>query len=145
MAETFEEPPDENEAFESLDEALDDEDALSGFRSGPQGQRDLDSDLVVDEYELEEAGALLDDPDRISLIDGSMDDPDGVRPRSRRRGAPDEGWDRDPVEADGRVEADEDDTPDEPGDDPQLQITSVDPGDLEQVPDYAPGEDSARW
>jgi len=152
MTEISEEPPDDNEAFESLDEALDDEDAQSGFTRGPQGQRDLDSELVVDEYELEEAGALLDDPDRISLIDGSMDDPDGAPPRTRRPPALYDGWERDPLEAEdaGLEDSDDEDEDDddisgETSDDPELQISSVDPADLEQVPDDAAGEDSARW
>ena len=38
-----------NEAFESLDEALDEVDGQRGFIGGPEGQRDLDSDLVVDQ------------------------------------------------------------------------------------------------
>lgn len=92
---TFDEPPDENEAYEPLDEALDEEDALSPGR-GPEGERDLDSDLVVDERELEDSGAALDDPDRISLLDGGIDDPDGSgSPPPTDREA---GWDVDPEE-----------------------------------------------
>jgi hypothetical protein len=73
-----EEPPDQNEQFESLDEALDEQD-LPGHGGGPEGDRDID-DLVLDQAALEEAGAALDDPDRISMLDGGMDDPDGSGP-----------------------------------------------------------------
>jgi hypothetical protein len=37
---------------------------------------DSDADVDVDEYE--EAGALFDDPERIALLEGGIDDPDGV-------------------------------------------------------------------
>lgn len=74
-----------NEAFESLDEALDEVDGQRGFIGGPEGQRDLDSDLVVDQAELQEAGAELDDPEQMALLDGAMDDPDGTGRRQRPR------------------------------------------------------------
>ncbi len=77
--------PDENEAFENLDEALDEADAQRGFIGGPEGQRDLDSDLVVDQAELQEAGAELDDPEQMALLDGGMDVPDGKGRRKRPR------------------------------------------------------------
>jgi hypothetical protein len=36
-----------------------------------------DSDADVDVSEYEEAGALFDDPERIAVLDGGIDDPDG--------------------------------------------------------------------
>ncbi len=36
-----------------------------------------DGDADVDVEELEEAGALLDDPEREVLLEGGLDDPDG--------------------------------------------------------------------
>lgn len=136
MSDILEEPPDENEAFESLDEALDEQDALRGFSGGPEGERDLDTDIVVDERALEEIGADLEDPDRVALLDGAMDDPDGSGPPARSLGGSGENWDVTPLEAvlDAGTEGD-----------PELQIVDVDPADLEQVPDDAPGPDSARW
>jgi hypothetical protein len=160
---TPDEPPDNNEAFASLDESLDDEDAYgSAFEPGPEGERDLDAELTVDEAELEEAGANLDDPERLSLLDGGMDDPDGVGP------APsvdeERGWDVDPrwerpraeggagvypgeasyADADGDAVSDDCllDVPDLP-EDPALEITPA--ADLDELPDDAPGSDSARW
>jgi hypothetical protein len=37
----------------------------------------IEGDADVDVEELEEAGALLDDPEREVLMEGGMDDPDG--------------------------------------------------------------------
>ena len=37
-----------------------------------------DSDVDVDVAEYEEAGALFDDPERIAMLQGGLDDPDGV-------------------------------------------------------------------
>lgn len=37
-----------------------------------------DSDADVDVAEYEEAGALFDDPDRIALVNGVIDDPDAT-------------------------------------------------------------------
>lgn len=90
MSEIPEEPPDENEQYEQLDEALDEAD-LPGRGGGPEGGRDLDADIVVDQVALHDIGADLDDPDRISLLDGAMDDPDGAPPptgSNRRRTGP---------------------------------------------------------
>ncbi len=70
-----EDPPDENEAYESWDEALDDEDIQTGH--GPEGERELDAELFVDRVAVAEAGADLDDPERIAMLEGGMDDPDG--------------------------------------------------------------------
>ena len=74
------EPPDENEAYEPLDESIDEEDrtAAEGGR-GREGQRDVE-DFVVDRKALREIGADLEDPDRIAMLPGGMDDPDGAGP-----------------------------------------------------------------
>jgi hypothetical protein len=145
MSEIPEEPPDENEAYENLDEALDDVDLQGGYGGGPEGQRDLDSELIVDRAELEEAGANLDDPDRISVLDGGMDDPDGLPPVRQDRGAADAGWDVDPVATDTGYAVEEDEDPDGPELDPELELIVTDATDLEDQPDDAPGPDSARW
>jgi hypothetical protein len=158
MSDIFDEPPDENEAFENLDEALDDEDGVRPG-DGPEGERDLDTDVLVDRAELEEIGADLDDPEQMSILDGGMDDPDGSGPPLRSDGDDDTaGWDVDPGTADqgggaqSDVGADGDavgddllvDVPDL-DDDPELDLTDVDATELDQVPDDAPGPDSARW
>jgi hypothetical protein len=91
-ADVLEEPPDDNEAFANLDESLDDEDNLQPGE-GPEGRRDLGTDVVVDELELEEAGADLDDPEQMSLLDGGMDDPDGSGAAPGESDDPDAGWD----------------------------------------------------
>jgi hypothetical protein len=154
-SEILDEPPDENEAFENLDEALDDEDGVRPG-AGPEGERDLDTDIVVDWAELEEAGANLDDPERISLLDGGMDDPDGSGPAL---GLDDDeaGWDVDPVtHGGGRFAGIEDEGAD--GDDDALpdrvlvDVPPLDdedevlyPGlDLDEIPDDAPGLDGGR-
>jgi hypothetical protein len=142
-----EEPPGDNEAYEPFDEALDEED-IEGEGLGPEGQRDLDTEIIVDEIELEEAGANLEDPDRISLLTdslGDMDDPDGSGP-PQERDDPEAGWDVDPVardqesseESDGADEADSQE-------DPELELFDMDATDMDQFPDDAPGSDSARW
>ncbi|MCL2395311.1 MAG: hypothetical protein FWC87_11575 [Acidimicrobiaceae bacterium] len=158
----LDEPPDENEAFANLDESLDDEDAYgSAFEVGPEGERDLDVDLTVDQMELEEAGANFDDPERVSLLQGGMDDPDGTGPPEVD---PERGWDIDPcwerprssggpgpyagfandAGADGDAVSDDCllDVPDGPGD-PELEISPA--ADLDEIPDDAPGSDSAHW
>ncbi len=93
--------PDEplgTEVFEAWDEALDAGDA--GDPEGldrSEGERSLDRQLFVDEVELDEAGVRLDDPERIVVLDGGADDPDGLdappAPAGPRPG--DEGWDLD--------------------------------------------------
>jgi hypothetical protein len=93
--------PDEplgTEAFEQGDEALDEEsrtdpNALEELEESPS----LDPTLLVDERELEEAGAELDDPDALATLDGGIDDPDGSggRPSGTRHRDDDEGWDLD--------------------------------------------------
>jgi hypothetical protein len=122
-----EESPDENEQYENLDEALDEQD-LPGHGGGPEGGRDID-DLVADRTALEEAGADLDDPERISMLGGAMDDPDGSGPPEEQRS-----------EA-GIGTGDSSDAPDT---DPELELIDTDATEMDQVPDDAPGPDSAR-
>jgi hypothetical protein len=148
MSDISDEPPEETEKFENLDEALDDEDAVGdGFGPRHEGARDLDTDLVVDDAELDEAGANLDDPEQMSLLDGGIDDPDGSGPPSRtRRDEETAGWDLDPEADDARWDEDEDDDDDPAGPvDPELEITTTDATSLDQIADDAPGADSARW
>jgi hypothetical protein len=94
--------PDEplgTEAFEQGDEALDerarvDPDIVEDVLSDPA----LDPSLVVDDRELEEAGAELDDPEALATLEGMIDDPDGRGgPTSRElaRLRDHEGWDLD--------------------------------------------------
>ena len=151
-SDTFDEPPDDNEAYANLDESLDDEDGYRPGR-GPEGQRDLDSEIVVDRAELDEAGALFDDPDRLSLLDGGMDDPDGSGPPPRRDD--EAGWDVDPLQRRGVNEWSEGDEVDADGDAvPGSQLLDIpviddedDPSgsiDFDQIPDDAPGLDGGR-
>lgn len=98
------------EAFDQGDEAFDertgiDPDLLEALERDPS----LDPALQVDERELEEVGAELDDPEAIVLLDGGGDDPDGLGEASSRtlarREEEEEGWELDaPI-----VTSDEDD------------------------------------
>jgi hypothetical protein len=94
--------PDEalgTEVFEQGDEARDDDvrvDAslLEEIEQDPS----LDPGLQVDERELEEAGAELDDPDLLVSLEGGGDDPDGggePTPGAAIRGEDDPGWELD--------------------------------------------------
>ncbi|MDQ3896326.1 MAG: hypothetical protein M3326_03575 [Actinomycetota bacterium] len=91
--------PDEplgTEAFEAWDEALDaDDEADPEGRDRSEGERSLDRQLYVDEAEVDEAGVRLDDPERLAVLSGGIDDPDGLdaasSPIAPRLG--DEGWD----------------------------------------------------
>jgi len=91
--------PLDTETFEQGDEAIED-----GTRLDPLLVEDIEQDpslqpsLQVDERELAEAGAVLDDPEDLVTLDGGIDDPDGrdePTGRSRRAGdgAGDDGWD----------------------------------------------------
>src|ERR1039458_2709203 len=75
--------------------ALDDE-----ARIDPDSIEDvgLEGPVPVDERELEEAGATLDDPEAMGTLDDGADDPDGLGEPSRRaasRRADHQGWDLD--------------------------------------------------
>jgi hypothetical protein len=94
--------PDEplgTEAFEQGDEALDerariDPEIVEDVLSDPT----LDPSLVVDERELEEAGAELDDPEALVTLEGMIDDPDGrggPTGKELARQRDHEGWDLD--------------------------------------------------
>jgi hypothetical protein len=90
--------PLDTETFESWDEALDREDEVDLDQTDlPEGERELDTQLVVDEAELDELGATLDDPEQEARLDGDMDDPDGAGGPVGVSPSPDEeGWDLDP-------------------------------------------------
>lgn len=89
--------PLETETFEAWDEAADDEDqAAPGRLDGLSADTSSDEQLLLDEAEVEEAGVELDDPERMAVLDGGADDPDGVGADAAdepRLG--DEGWDLD--------------------------------------------------
>jgi hypothetical protein len=99
MSQNDEYSPDESlgtEAFEQGDEALDEESRIDpDFLEDLERDPSLDPTLLVDERELEEAGAEFDDPELLATLDGGIDDPDGVG-KPRRAGTDDEdGWDLD--------------------------------------------------
>ncbi len=93
--------PDEplgTEVFDAWDESLDAEDAADPEAlERSEGERSIDRQLFVDELELDEAGVRLDDPERIVVLAGGADDPDGLDtppwPANSRPG--EEGWDLD--------------------------------------------------
>jgi len=93
--------PDEaegTETYSAWDEALDEEDEVDPDElDNPEGERSLDRQLRADEKELEEAGAELDDPERLAVLSGGIDDPDGTGDGRRARGE-DGGWDLDEAE-----------------------------------------------
>lgn len=92
--------PLDTETYESWDEALDDEDGLRPeARGNPEGERDLDRQLVVDNREVEELGAAPDDPEHLAILDGGIDDPDGADLPRRPLREDEEGWDLDAGEA----------------------------------------------
>jgi hypothetical protein len=95
-----EQSPDEplgTETFEQGDEALDEQSRLDpDFLEDVEQDPSLDPTLLVDDLELEEAGAKFDDPEALATLDGGIDDPDGVgEPRAGTRRADEEGWDLD--------------------------------------------------
>jgi len=91
--------PSGTEAFEQGDEALDEGSRMDpNFVEEVEGDPSLDPTLQVDERELEEAGAELDDPEDLVTLTGGMDDPDGLGEptnRTRARLQDTEGWDLD--------------------------------------------------
>jgi hypothetical protein len=101
MSQNDEQSPDEplgTETFEQGDEALDEEVRVDpDFLEDVERDPSLDPTLLVDELELEEAGAEFDDPEVLATLDGGIDDPDGVgRPQGRKkRDGDEEGWDLD--------------------------------------------------
>ena len=94
--------PDEplgTETFEQGDEALDDDARVNaGLIEEIEQDPSLDPSLQVDERELEEAGAELDDPEVLVSLEGGIDDPDGLGRPTRRvggRGDAEPGWELD--------------------------------------------------
>ncbi len=107
-------PDDPTETFEQGDEAIDDASGLDpDFIEELELDPSLDPNFQLDEKELEEAGAELDDPEQIAVLDGMIDDPDGLggrSPRTRSRETDPEGWDLDaPIVPGGSDDADTDD------------------------------------
>jgi hypothetical protein len=97
--------PDEplgSEVFEQGDEAIDEETRLDpDFVEEVEGDPTLLPTLQADDRELEEAGVEFDDPENLAVLDGGIDDPDGVAPAPRQGRSPDDdGWDLDAGEAD---------------------------------------------
>ncbi len=101
------------EIFEQGDDAIDESSRLDpDFEEELELDPSLDPRLQVDERELEEAGAELDDPEQIAVLDGMIDDPDGLggrSPRTRSRETDPEGWDLDAPIVPG--DSDDDDGP----------------------------------
>jgi hypothetical protein len=96
------------EAFEQGDEALDEDYDIEDVQQDPS----LDPTLQVDERELEEAGAELDDPEDLVTLDGGGDDPDGLgepTSRNRARREDQDGWNLDTPSSSG-TEPDADST-----------------------------------
>jgi hypothetical protein len=94
--------PDEplgTEAFEQGDEASDEDSRVDpDFLEEVEESPSLDPTLLVDDRELADAGAELDDPEAMATLDGGIDDPDGSGGPSRGTNPPragDEGWDLD--------------------------------------------------
>jgi hypothetical protein len=88
----------DSETLEQADEALDEDDAFSSEDDGPEAQAPTNRQLPIDDLELEEAGANLDDPEQLAVLDGGIDDPDGVgggEAGTRPRSSDDDGWDLD--------------------------------------------------
>ncbi|MGO9343632.1 MAG: hypothetical protein ACLP6E_14115 [Acidimicrobiales bacterium] len=108
MSENDDWSPDEplgTEAFEQGDEALDEDSRIdSNFTEEVDEDPSLDPTLQVDERELEEIGAELDDPEDLVTLDGGIDDPDGLGEPTRRTSSrlqDQEGWDLDAPMASG--------------------------------------------
>jgi hypothetical protein len=99
MSQNDEYSPDEpldTETFEQGDEAADEEARLNpNFTEEAERDPALVLSLQADDRELDEAGAKFDDPEIIALLDGGIDDPDGVGPVARGSNSDDEGWDLD--------------------------------------------------
>jgi hypothetical protein len=146
MTDISKQPPEDSTLYEDVDEDLDEQDATGeGF-----GQRDIE-DMTVDRTELQEIGGDLDDEDRVSLLEGGIDDPDGSGPVE----ADDleAGWEVDPVTAarrggrqtgvaaEGDDEVGEDELIPDIEDDPELEVIDTDPADLDKIPEGYPNVD----
>jgi hypothetical protein len=110
MSQSGQDSPDEplgTETFEQGDEALDEESRLDpDFIEDLEQDPSIDPTLQVDDRELEEAGVKFDDPEELAVLDGGIDDPDGI-------GGPvsdsddEEGWNLDPTGGDDDPTADD--------------------------------------
>jgi hypothetical protein len=129
-----------------VDEDLDEQDGTGeGF-----GQRDIE-DMTVDRTALREIGGDLEDEDRVSLLEGGIDDPDGSGPVEADD--VEAGWEVDPVTADrrggkqtgvaaeGDDEVGEDELIPDIEDDPELEVIDTDPVDLDKIPEGYPNVD----
>jgi hypothetical protein len=96
--ESFDEPLG-TETFEQGDEAIDESDRLDpNFIEDLELDPSLEPALRGDELELEETGAVFDDPETMVTLDGGIDDPDGVNDPTVTHHKPneeEEGWDLD--------------------------------------------------
>jgi len=74
--------PDESlgtETFEQGDDAMEEYARIDPkFSEILDVDPSLDPHLQVDHLELEELGAELDDPEKMAVMDGGIDDPDGI-------------------------------------------------------------------
>jgi hypothetical protein len=90
---------DATDSYQQGDDAIDEATRLDpNFIEELELDPSLDPNFQIDEKELEEAGAVLDDPEQIAVLDGLIDDPDGPpspSPRTRTREDDPEGWDLD--------------------------------------------------
>jgi hypothetical protein len=88
--------PSSAETFEQGDEARDENERTDpDFVEDVERDPSLDPTLQVDERELEEAGAGLDDPEESVTLDGGIDDPDGLGEPARVGRDDEDGWDLD--------------------------------------------------
>jgi hypothetical protein len=146
MTDISKQPPEDSTLYEDVDEDLDEQDATGeGF-----GQRDIE-DMTVDRTALREIGGDLEDEDRVSLLEGGIDDPDGSGPVEADD--VEAGWEVDPVTADrrggkqtgvaaeGDDEVGEDELIPDIEDDPELEVIDTDPADLDKIPEGYPNVD----
>jgi hypothetical protein len=146
MTDISKQPPEDSTLYEDVDEDLDEQDATGeGF-----GQRDIE-DMTVDRTALREIGGDLEDEDRVSLLEGGIDDPDGSGPVEADD--VEAGWEVDPVTADrrggkqtgvaaeGDEEVGEDELIPDIEDDPELEVIDTDPTDLDKIPEGYPNVD----
>jgi hypothetical protein len=146
MTDISNQPPEDSSLYEDVDEALDEQDAIGEGSD----QRDIE-DMTVDRTAMKEIGGDLEDDERLSMLEGGIDDPDGSGPAEAADDL-EAGWDVDPVTADRRGgkqvgigdEADEvaeDELLPDVEDDPELEVIDTDPADLENIPEGYPNVD----
>lgn len=71
--------PGDTETFEQSDEAAAEAERVDPeYLEASELDPSLDPSGVFDEVEAQEAGVLLDDPERLAILPGGGDDPDGV-------------------------------------------------------------------